>query len=258
VQTLRVMIADDEEPARERLVQILREQSDCEIVAIATSGPEAVRLIAECKPDVLFLDIKMPGLDGFEVLRQIAPEIRPITVFITAFDNYAIQAFETHGADYLLKPFSDERFEAALARVREYVRMRAAGELGRRLAQLLDHSPESFEGYWERIAIKAGGRVTFLNVSDVDWIEAAGVYVNFHVGSKTFLYRSMLGQIEKRLSPKEFVRVNRSAIVRVDRIVELQTSAVNREYSIVLKTGQEIQLSRMYRSHIESWLHQRL
>jgi two-component system LytT family response regulator len=256
---LRVVIADDEPLARERLLHLLKKQHDIEIAGVATNGLEAVQQISDLKPDVLFLDIKMPELDGFGVLREIEPAARPVTIFVTAFDNYAIQAFEAQGVDYLLKPFSDERFEAALSRARHLVETKAVGELGLRLARLLDQRAEQAPAeYLERIVIKSGGRVMFLGVSEIDWIEAAGVYVHLHAGANSYLYRSTLGQIEKRLNPKEFARVNRSAIVRLDRIAELYPLATGRDYSIVLKTGKEVTLSKGYRPQLEAWLRQSL
>ena len=256
---LRVMIADDERLARERLLQLLRKHNDVEIAAVATNGLEAVQQITDIKPDVLFLDIKMPELDGFGVLRALDPELRPVTIFVTAFDNYAIRAFEAQSVDYLLKPFSDERFEAALARAQHFVQTRTADELGLRLERLLDQQAgRSSQEYLERIVIKSGGRILFLGVREIDWIEAAGVYVYLHAGPHSYLYRATLGQIEKRLDPKEFVRVNRSAIVRVDRITELHSLAANREYSIMLKSGKEVPLSKGYKPQLEAWLKQSL
>jgi two-component system LytT family response regulator len=234
---IRVVIADDEKFARERLLQLLQKQPDVEIVAIATSGIEALRQTVEKKPDVLFLDIQMPDLDGFGVLRELEPPERPLTIFVTAFDQYAIQAFDAQGVDYLMKPFSDERFEAALDRARSYLRTRTAGELGLRLARLLDRAEEHTSEYLDRFVIKSGGRVTFLRVAEIDWVEAAGVYVYLHAGKQSELYRATLGQMEKKLNPRDFARVNRSAIVRLDRIQELRAHPPGRDYSIVLKNG---------------------
>jgi len=258
VPKLRICIADDEKLARERLLQLLGKQPDIEVVGVASNGLEALQQIMELKPDVLFLDIKMPELDGFDVLRELDPESRPVTIFVTAFDQFAVQAFEAHGADYLLKPFSDERFEAALERARSYIQTRTAGELGLRLASLLNPTDAPAPEYLERIVIKSGGRVTFLRVSEIDWIEAAGVYVYLHAGPQAHLYRANLGQLEKRLDPALFVRVNRSAMVQLDRIVELRTNPSSREYSIILKNGAEVPLSKNYRAQLEGWLKQPL
>lgn len=257
--SLRVLIADDEKFARERILQLLRQRGDVEIVGEAVNGLEAVQKISDTHPDLLFLDIKMPELDGFDVLREVDAAVRPVTIFVTAFDQFAIKAFEAQGVDYLLKPFSDERFEAAFHRARQIVENQAAGELGMRLARLLDQRTEQNpEEYLDRIVIKSGGRVLFLGVNELDWIEAAGVYVYLHAGKASYLYRATLGQIEKRLNPKEFARVNRSAIVRLDHISELHTLAAGRDYSIVLKSGKEVPLSRGYRPQLEAWLRQSL
>ena len=183
---------------------------------------------------------------------------RPLTIFVTAFDQYAIQAFEAHGVDYLLKPFSDERFEAALGRARVYLRTRTAGEREVKLDHLLDHEEAATPEYWDRIVIRSGGRVTFLQVAEIDWIEAAGVYVYLHAGKQAYLHRANLGLIEKKLDPGKFARVNRSAIVRLDRIQELRVQPPSREYSIMLKNGTELPLSKGHRAQLESWLKQPL
>jgi two-component system LytT family response regulator len=207
----------------------------------------------------MFLDIQMPALDGFGALREIGPSLMPVTIFVTAYDRYAIQAFEAHALDYLLKPFSDERFEAALERARSHIRIKAASEIGQRIASLLTQrsarAPEG--GFMERIVLKSGGRVTFLDVSDIDWIEAAGVYVNLHAGRKSLLYRATVGQMEQRLDPRRFVRVHRSAMVNTDRIKELQPRS-HGDYVVLLKDGAELTLSRGYRSQFEAWLRQSL
>jgi two-component system LytT family response regulator len=255
---LRVLIADDEKFARERLLQLLTPHRDVEVVGVAVNGADALQQILDKRPEVIFLDIRMPELDGFGVLRALDPQERPLTIFVTAFDQYAIQAFEAHGVDYLLKPFSDERFEDALDRARAYARTLGTRESVAKVAQLLERTEESGAEYLERVVIKSGGRVTFLRVDEIDWIEAAGVYVYLHAGPQSYLHRANLGQIEKKLDPKHFARVNRSAIVRLDRIQGLKTQTTSREYSIVLKDGKEVPLSRNYRVQLESWLKQPL
>lgn len=256
---IRTLIVDDEKPARDRLLELLQKEKDIEITGLCRDGLEAASLVKECKVDLLFLDIQMPGMDGFATLRQIPVERLPITIFVTAFDKYALQAFESHAIDYLLKPFSDERFEAALQRSRRYLQTQAAGELGLRLAQLLHESDSGPLGSktLDQIVLKDRGRVHFLNVKDLDWIEAAGVYVHLHVGSESHLFRTTLGQLQQRLNPRQFVRVNRSAIINTERIVELQPRS-HGEYTIVLKNGTQVALSRGYRSQLEGWLHQSL
>lgn len=256
---IRIVVVDDEVPARERLIELLEKQPDIQVVAVARNGEEAVQLIPAEAPDLVFLDVQMPGLDGFAVLREITPESTPPTIFVTAYDKYAIQAFEAHALDYLLKPFSDERFEAALQRARDHIRTRAAGELSLRLAQLLSDATGSAEkaGYHDRIAIKSGTRVIFLEVQEIDWIEAAGVYVYLHVGAKAYLHRTTVGQLFERLDPKVFLRIHRSTIVNSDRILELKSRS-HGDYVIVLKSGTELTISRGFRPQLESWLRRSL
>ncbi len=254
---MRVLLADDEKPARARLSDLLASQSDVEIVGEARDGKEALALLAETKPDLLFLDIQMPELDGFGVLRGIPPTALPVTIFVTAYDQYAIRAFEAHALDYLLKPFSDERFESALDRARHALRNRQAGELALRISSLLSETPSPGGSRWDRLVIRSAGKVTFLNTEEIDWIEAAGVYVYLHSGGKPVLYRSTIGQLMERLDPRQFVRVHRSAAVNTGRIHELHPRT-HGDYSIVLKDGTEVILSRSYRAALEKWLRQPL
>ncbi len=256
---IRVVVVDDEVPARERLVELLEEQPDLELSGVGRTGEEAVQLISAEAPDLVFLDVQMPGLDGFGVLREITPEFAPQIIFVTAYDRYAIQAFEAHALDYLLKPFTDERFEAALDRARDHIRTRAAGELSLRLARLIGNTngPLEKSGYHDRIAIKSGTRVIFLEVRDIDWVEAAGVYVYLHVGPKAYLYRATVGQLYERLDPKNFLRIHRSTIVNSERILELKSRS-HGEYGIILKNGTELTLSRGFRPQLESWLRRSL
>jgi two-component system LytT family response regulator len=259
VDKIRVLVVDDEKPAQTRIVELLEKQPDVEITGVARQGKEAVQLIRSQSPDLLFLDIQMPGMNGFDVLREIAPDQRPLTIFVTGYDKYAIPAFEAHALDYLLKPFSDERFEAALERARNHIRTETAGELGRRFAELLEDQVPASGGAtrFERIVIKSSGRVMFLDAADIDWIEAAGVYVHLHVGLKSHLYRATLGQLQERLDPKLFVRIHRSAMVNTDRILELQPRT-HGDYVVILKNGTELTLSRGYRNQLEGWLKQPL
>ncbi|HYL37466.1 MAG TPA: LytTR family DNA-binding domain-containing protein [Bryobacteraceae bacterium] len=256
---IRALVVDDEKPALTRIVELLEKQPDVDLAGVGRHGKEAIQLIRSLTPDLLFLDIQMPGMDGFEVLREIAPEQRPLTIFVTGYDKYAIPAFEAHALDYLLKPFSDERFEAALQRARNHIRTQTVGELGRRFARLLEDQVATNGGFtrFERVVIKSSGRVMFLDAADIDWIEAAGVYVHLHVGSKSYLYRATLGQLQERLDPKLFVRIHRSAMVNTDRIMELQPRT-HGDYVVILKNGTELTLSRGYRNQLEGWLKQPL
>jgi two-component system, LytTR family, response regulator len=256
---IRALIVDDEKPARRRLMELLRREPDIEVAAEAVDGREAVALVQAHAPDLMFLDIQMPDLDGFAVLAALEPEQVPVTVFVTAYDRYAIQAFEARAIDYLLKPYSDQRFEAALRRACQFIRSRGAGEPHHRLGALLDDraaaNPEG--GYLERLVLKTAGRVTFIGVEDVDWIEASGVYVNLHLGQRSHLYRSSLAHLLQRLDPKRFVRVHRSLAVNTDRIRELQPRS-HGDYTVVLKSGIELVMSRGFRPQFEHWLRQPL
>ncbi len=263
MDAIRTLVVDDEKPARTRLLELLEKNHEIQVVGLARDGREAVDLIRTQSPQLMFLDIQMPMLDGFGVLQEIAPEQRPATVFVTAYDRYAIQAFEAHALDYLLKPFSDERFETALKRVCQMIRSQSASDLELRIASLLEERfvitdrPGAGSGYLERVVLKSGGRVTFLDISDVDWIEASGVYVYLHVGPKTHLYRSSVAHLLQRLDPKSFVRVHRSAAVNTARIKELQPRS-HGDYTVVLKDGTELIMSRGYRPQFEFWLRQPL
>ncbi len=255
---IRALVVDDEKPALTRILELLEKQPDIEVAGMSRHGREAIQLIRCQNPDLLFLDIQMPGMSGFDVLREIAPEHRPLTIFVTGYDKYAIPAFEAHALDYLLKPFSDERFEAALQRARNHIRTQTVGELGRKFAELLeDRGNPNPVRHFERIVIKSSGRVMFLDAGDIDWIEAAGVYVHLHVGSKSHLYRATLGQLQERLDPRQFVRIHRSAMVNTDRISELQPRT-HGDYVVILKNGTELTLSRGYRAQLEGWLKQPL
>lgn len=262
MEPLRVLLADDEKPARSRLIDLLEKQQGIEIAGVAHDGREAVALIREQKPDLVFLDIQMPELDGFGVLREILPACIPVTIFVTAYDKYAIRAFEAHALDYLLKPFSDERFEASLERARNQIRARKAGELARRISGLLAdtagaEAPTDAPPCLQRLVLRSGGRVTFLKVDEIDWIEAAGVYVYLHAAGKAILFRSTVGQILTRLDPRHFVRIHRSAAINTSRIRELQPRS-HGEYTVLLQDGTELTLSRSYRALLEKWLRQPL
>ena len=256
---IRTLVVDDEKPARLRLLELLRREPDIEIAGVACDGREALELIRRNAPDLVFLDVQMPGLDGFGVLQELGPEHMPVTVFVTAYDKYAIQAFDAHAIDYLLKPYSDQRFEDAIGRARKYMGTPAAKDMSEKLtaATLERHSVDARSGHLERVVLKSNGCVTFLDVDEIDWIEAAGVYVYLHVGTKMHLYRSSVAQLVQRLDPKRFVRIHRSAAVNTARIRELRTRT-HGDYTLILKTGAELTLSRGYRPHLEHWLQQPL
>jgi two-component system LytT family response regulator len=259
MRKIRVVIIDDENPARTRILELLEKQSDIEIAGAARDGREGIQLIRSQTPDLLFLDIQMPDMNGFDLVQEISAEQVPLTIFVTGYDKYAITAFEKHALDYLLKPFSDERFEAALQRGRDHIRNRSVSGPDLHHPRLSNGQLNAGgnAGYYERIVVKSSGRVIFLDVADIDWIEAAGVYVYLHVGSKAYLYRATLGQLLERLDPRRFVRVHRSTVVNTSRIIELQPRT-HGDYVVFLKGGTELTLSRGYRSELEGWLRQPL
>jgi two-component system LytT family response regulator len=259
MKKIRVVIVDDENPARTRILELLEKQPDIEIAGAARDGREGIQLVRNELPDLLFLDIQMPDMNGFDLLREIPREQVPLTIFVTGYDKYAITAFEKQAIDYLLKPFSDERFEAALQRGRNHIRNHAvnAAELPLRNSPNGQAIAAGKPGYFERIVVKSSGRVIFLDVADIDWIEAAGVYVYLHVGSKAYLYRATVGQLLERLDPQRFLRVHRSTVVNTSRIIELQPRT-HGDYVVFLKGGTELTLSRGYRSELEGWLRQPL
>jgi two-component system LytT family response regulator len=259
MSTIRTIVVDDEKPARMRLLELLSREADIEVVGVGADGREGLELIRRHEPDLVFLDVQMPGLDGFGVLQALGAEHLPVTVFVTAYDKYAVQAFDAHAIDYLLKPFSDQRFESALRRARKYLGTPAAEELGEKLTAAAHERSniDAHSGHLERVVLKSNGCVTLLDVEHVDWIEAAGVYVYLHVGTKTHLYRSSVAQLVHRLDPKRFVRIHRSAAVNTSRIRELHARS-HGDYTLVLKDGTELTLSRGYRTHLEGWLRQPL
>jgi two-component system LytT family response regulator len=253
---IRTLLVDDELPARRRLVDLLESQDGFEVTGMARDGREAVDRIRDSRPDLMFLDIQMPNLDGFGVLQAVGQNLMPVTIFVTAYDSFAIRAFEAHALDYLLKPFADERFEAALERAHQFIRGHRASEFAERVATLMAERA-TMPTTIERLAIKCGGRVTFLEVREIDWIEAAGVYVNLHASGKMYLYRSSMGSLHKRLDPKLFLRLHRSVTVNASRIRELEVRT-HGDHTVILKDGKRLPLSRTHRTQLEEWLREAL
>ena len=254
--TLRVAIVDDEPVARRRMRRMLRREDDLDVVAEAGDGRGAIEAIVTHRPDLVFLDVQMPEFDGFEVVREVGTQV-PAVVFVTAFDRYALRAFEVHAVDYLLKPFTPERLHDAV----EQVRQRLAG--GRRepapdpkivalLAEVHDRGR-----YLQRVPVRAGARIVLLDTSEVDWIQAADNYVLFHAAGREYLLRETLVQLEQELDPRQFVRIHRSALVRLDRIGEMLPS-VHGDFRVTLKNGAQLTLSRHYRERVERVLRRAL
>ncbi|HEX8071282.1 MAG TPA: response regulator [Pyrinomonadaceae bacterium] len=259
---IRTLIVDDEPLARRNLRVLLERDAEVELLGEATGGAEAVALIERHAPDLVFLDIQMPELDGFDVLAHLTPERMPVVVFVTAFDQYALKAFEYHALDYLLKPFDDARFEKALRQAKLQVEQREIKDLSRRLIALLAeregrsaHAPEAAPPaaapqYLTRLMLKTGGRIFFLRVEEIDWIGAEDYYVKLHVGRKGHLLRETMNELETKLDPARFVRIHRSSIVNLDRVRELHQH-FNGEYVVVLHDGTELKLSRGRREHLQ-------
>ena len=248
--TIRAIIVDDEPIAREGVRRQLSREPDVEIIAECGDGLTAVETIRELAPDLVFLDVQMPGMDGFEVVRAI--DVAPAIVFVTAYDKYALQAFEVNAVDYLLKPFDGERFQKAFQRARAQIEGRTAEAIKAKLEALLE-SIRPQQRYLERLVVKAAGRIFFLPVSEIDWIESADNYVNLHCGRESHLIRETLSSLETKLNPEEFLRIRHSAIVNLKRIKELRP-LFKGEYEIVLLSGVKLTSSRRYRSKLETGL----
>ena len=245
----RILIADDEPLARERLKMLLAGQEGFEVVGECHDGPSTIDAIRRSKPDLVFLDVQMPGANGFDVVSALGEEELPLFVFVTAFDTYALKAFDVHALDYLLKPFDRDRFLQALARARQQLERPSNSDLQSRLLALvrdLEPAPQRLE----RFVIKSGGRVFFVRADEIDWIEAAGNYVKLHVGTETHLLRETMTAVEAQLPRETFYRIHRCHIVNIERVKELQPW-FNGEYVVFLRTGARLTLSRGYREKLQ-------
>lgn len=242
---LRTLIVDDEPLARDKIRMLLARDREIEIIGECVNGHEAIETIQKESPDLLFLDIQMPGVDGFGVLEKVGAEHVPGVVFVTAYDEHAIHAFEVHALDYLLKPFAQKRFGEALQRAKDQLRKHSGGGLSEQLLALLGdlHGEPK---YLERLVVKSSGRVFFMKVNEVDWIEAAGNYVNIHAANETHLLRETMNGIETHLDPRKFVRIHRSTLVNIERIKEL-SPLFHGDYVVTLLNGTRLTMSRSYR-----------
>ena len=247
--TLRVLLVDDEAVARRRMRRYLASHDAFAIAGECADGASALSAIRAERPDIVLLDVQMPELDGFGVLRALAPSELPAIIFVTAFDRYALRAFDLHAIDYLLKPFTRERFALALTRAKERLGGR---ESDGRLAALVAQLRSSFEGP-SRVAVRSRQRIVVIDWADVDWIEAADNYVKLHVGRTEYLLRNTLAAVEKERDERIFVRVHRSAIVQVDRIKEL-VPETHGDFTLRLRDGAEVTLSRTFRERVEKTL----
>jgi len=256
---IKTLIVDDEPLARRNLRLLLAKDPQIEVLDECRNGREAVKAINGLSPDLIFLDIQMPEMDGFDVVAQVGPEQIQAIIFVTAFDQYALKAFDVHALDYLLKPFDDERFAHALARAKAQIEAREINRLSKRLLALLEEreserkAPAQQSSYLTRVMIKAAGRVVLLKVDDIDFIEADGNYAKLHVARKAHLLREKMNDLEGKLDPERFVRIHRSVIVNLDRIKEMHPH-FNGDYIVVLEDGRQLRLSRTRREQLEAKL----
>jgi two-component system LytT family response regulator len=258
-----VLVVDDEAPARRRLMELLAKDREISRVIEAKNGIAAVSLIQEEHPDIVLLDVQMPGLDGFGVIDALGAENMPLTVFVTAYDKFALQAFEADAVDYLLKPFGDERFEKTIGRAKKRLREirsgtldQGGGSVGPELLKLVAKRAQPGE-IWDWMVVKTRTGTRLLMTQDIDWIEAAGVYVTVHAGGEEFLYRANLSGVANRLDPFQFIRIHRSSLVNL-RSVSLLERRSHGEFEVVLKDGTRLMLSRSYRADVEARLGQSL
>jgi len=252
VNKIRTLIVDDEAMARDRILGLLSQEQDVEVIGQCSDGQQAISAIQQLSPELVFLDVQMPAVDGFGVIRQVGAERMPMVVFVTAYDEYALQAFEVHALDYLLKPFGRDRLQQCLDHARHQRDRRRAGDLGKSLLALVqDFRPEQKKQ--DRLVVKSGGRVFFVRTDEIDWIEAAGNYVRLHMKDQSHLFRETMNQMESRLDPQRFFRIHRSRIVNTERIKELQPW-FNGEYVVLLQNGAQLRLSRSYREKLEERL----
>jgi two-component system LytT family response regulator len=249
---IRTVIVDDEPLGRTVIREMLRGDAEVEVVGECANGHEAIAVLQEQKPDLLFLDVQMPEVDGFEVLSALDAHQLPLIVFVTAYDQYAVRAFEVHAVDYLLKPFDRERFGKALQRAKASLQQARSNEVNERILALLEEQ-KARPKHLERLVIKANGRVFFLKTDEIDWIEAEGNYVCLHIKRESYLLRETISGLEAQLDPQKFSRIHRSQIVNLDRIKELQPWS-HGEYHVLLHDGTRLTLSRSYRERLHELL----
>ena len=267
---IRALVVDDESLAREALVVMLDDDPEIEVIAGCRNGREAVTVIREQSPDVVFLDIQMPEMDGFQVVEEVGATQMPVTIFVTAYDKHALRAFEAHALDYLLKPFDYDRFNTALQRAKTFVRQQRLGELSESLFAVLrdlrsknvekpsdadNRRPEgaAHQEPIDRVVIKSGGRIYFLKTEEIDWVEGAGDYLTLHSGSQTHLIRETMGNFHAKLDPQKFLRIHRSTIVNVERIKDIRP-LYKGDYVITLTSGISLKASRGYRHELRPLL----
>ena len=233
-KSIRAMIVEDEPLGRAVIRELLRSDSEVRVIGECANGPDAISMIQQNRPDLLFLDVRMPEMDGFDMLSALPPNHTPAVVFVTAYDEYAVRAFEVNAVDYLLKPFDRERFQRAVERAKSQIR----------------HEPGQEKMYPERLIVRSAGRIIFVRAEDVDWMESEGNYVRLHVKKESHLLRTTISKLETLLDPSRFARIHRSHIVSIDRICELRPWW-HGEYHVLLKDGTKLVLSRTYRERLK-------
>ena len=255
--TIRVLVVDDEPLARERLLDLLAHEPGVEVVGTADNGVAAVEAIRTRHPDLVFLDVQMPGKTGLDVVRDVGADAMPATIFVTAFDQYALRAFEVAALDYLVKPFDDERFEQAFGRARRLIELREMGKLREQLLAVLQQGGASAQPvgagtspYLERIAVEMRGKVRVVPVEQIDYITASGPYAELHTGERTHIIRETMQTLEERLDPRQFIRIHRSAIVRL-ALVDTLLRGAGGDYEVQLKGGLRLPVSRSRREELE-------
>jgi two-component system LytT family response regulator len=252
---LRALVVDDEILARRALLRLLKSDREINVIGQCGDGVSAVDAIRRTKPDLVFLDVQMPEMDGFRVVETVGVDQMPVTIFVTAFDRYALNAFDANAVDYLLKPFAPDRLSRALARARDRLHDRQNRDTAQRLFSLLDSRYQS--DYAQRITVSTGGRIVFISVNEIDWIEAEGNYARLHVARHIYDVRETLQALVEKLDPREFVRIHRSTIVNATRIREVQPWFQG-SHIVLLQTGEELRMSRYQRDAVERLLGKRL
>ena len=249
---IRALIVDDEPLARRRIKSLLAHDQSVEIIGECSDGQKAVVAISELGPDLVFLDVQMPAMDGFEVIKRIGPEQMPTVIFVTAYDQYALKAFEVNALDYLLKPFDRNRFQKTLERAKAMVSGLRNGHVNHQLLSLLGNLRREQERP-DRFIIKSGGRVVFLRVEEIDWMRTVGNYVRLQVGRDSHLMRETMNAMETKLDPDKFMRIHRSTIVNLDRVKEVQPWTKG-EYVVIMRDGTRLIMSRRYRERLNERL----
>jgi len=249
---IRVLIVDDEPFARKRLRELLKDDSEIAIIGECANGAETISATRELAPDLIFLDVQMPGIDGLAVSETLNDKQSPLVIFVTAYDQYAVQAFAVQAVDYLLKPFDRARFAQALQRAKDRLREKRRDDMNRQILDLLSEIKDKPQ-YLDRLVIKNNDRVFVLKTDEIDWIEAEGNYVRVHFGKQSSLIRETLSRLAAQLDPRKFPRIHRSRLVNIDRIQELQPWS-HRDWRIILRNGAELRLSRNYRDGLHQLL----